>query len=60
MSNTYEQWSNYPKGGGVIGVHNSAPGQYGKEHDGSMRLVAERIVSWTRINRHTSDNSSYK
>ena len=43
VSDTYEKWSRYLKVGGVIAVHNSAPGRYHEDHDGSSRLVAERI-----------------
>ena len=39
----YKSWSPFLKIGGIIAVHNSAPGSYNKNHDGQMRLVAEKI-----------------
>ena len=40
---TYRSWSPFIKPGGIIAVHNSAPGEYEEGHDGSMRLAAEVI-----------------
>jgi predicted O-methyltransferase YrrM len=39
----FNSWSPFLKPGGLIAVHNSAPGTYQKDHDGSMRLVMETI-----------------
>ena len=39
----YKSWSPFLKPGGMIAVHNSAPGSYQPDHDGSMRLVSETI-----------------
>jgi MMP 1-O-methyltransferase len=40
---TYESWIPFLVPGGLIAVHNSSPRSYQKDHDGSMRLVAESI-----------------
>jgi MMP 1-O-methyltransferase len=41
----YERWSSHLKIGGIIAVHNSAPGDYAPEHGGSRRLVEKFIHS---------------
>jgi predicted O-methyltransferase YrrM len=40
---TYLVWSPFLKPGGVLGVHNSRPGYRQETHDGSARLVEERV-----------------
>ena len=36
---TYERWSGFLKRGGILAVHNSAPGSYAPDHGGSRRVV---------------------
>jgi len=38
---TFAAWGPFVKVGGIIAVHNSAPGDYHEGHDGSLRLVEE-------------------
>jgi predicted O-methyltransferase YrrM len=45
VRSTYESWFPFLKLGGIIAVHNSASGSYHEDHDGSMRLVSEKIHS---------------
>ena len=40
---TYERWSVFLKIGGIIAVHNSAPGSYAPDHGGSRRLVEHAV-----------------
>jgi predicted O-methyltransferase YrrM len=40
---TYDSWIPFLSPGGLIAVHNSSQRKYQKDHDGSMRLVAESI-----------------
>ena len=49
----YKNWSPFLKAGGIIAVHNSAPGSYNTNHDGQMRLVAETIhpPSYEKVRR---------
>jgi predicted O-methyltransferase YrrM len=39
----YLAWSRFLKPGGVIAVHNAAPGPHAATHDGNRRLVEEEI-----------------
>ena len=41
----YESWSPFLKPGGVIGLHNSDPGNFRPDHDGNRLLVDEEIVT---------------
>jgi predicted O-methyltransferase YrrM len=40
---TYWAWSRFLKPGGILAVHNSRPGYRRATHDGSARLVEERV-----------------
>ena len=40
---SFEVWSPFLKVGGIIAVHNSGDHEYAAEHDGSRRVVVEKI-----------------
>jgi predicted O-methyltransferase YrrM len=48
----YDRWSPWLKPGGVIALHNSAPGEYAPEHDGHYLLATEEIQPPRYIERH--------
>ena len=50
---SYEAWEPFLRPGSTLAVHNSAPGDYAVNHDGSLRLVESVVVAprFDRIRR---------